>query len=144
MNDHTWRGNGGRVKSSLQPSVPFTGGNPPKTKKKCNARCTFTRAAHPGMPWKSIRDTSAPSEPPEGASRSKLERCSLCFTLSFSCKEGKLRANLSANQWVECADYTRTDHHYLFIYFWWIQRSQSAMWKIESETSSCALPDPFT
>lgn len=89
-----------------------------KKKKKCNARCTFTRAAHPGMPWKSIRDTSAPSEPPEGASRSKLERCSLCFTLSFSCKEGKLRANLSANQWVECADYTRTDHHYLFIYFW--------------------------
>lgn len=97
-----------------------------------NTRHTFScssLAAHLWTPWKSIRDTSALSEPPEGASQSKLECSLFCFTLSFSCKEGKLGANLSIDQWLKCADYTRTDHHYLFIYFWQIQCGRSAILK---------------
>lgn len=68
-----------------------------------------------------IRDTSALSEPPEGAGWSKLEWSPLCFALSFSCKDEKLGAHLSIDRWVRCADYTGADHHYVFMEFWQIQ-----------------------
>lgn len=74
-------------------------------------------ATHLRMPWKSIRDTSTLSKPPEGVSWSKLEGSPLCFTLSFSCKEGKLQGYLSIDPFLKCAVNTRTGHYYLFINF---------------------------
>lgn len=92
---------------------------------KGGTQCVFLIApllqtVHLRKAWKSIRGTSAASGAPGGSQSEPIRTSSPLFHTVSNTLRGKLQADLSIDPQVECVGNTRTDHHYLLIYFWQI------------------------